>query len=38
MKLVRKIYTTHPKELIEFIIGFVGWFVIHSLYFWIGDL
>jgi len=33
MKLIRKTYTTHPEKSIDFIVGFVGWFVIHSLYY-----
>lgn len=33
MKLIRKIYTTRREKTIDFIIGFVGWFVIDSLYF-----
>ena len=41
MKLIRKTYTTRPEKTIDFIVGFVGWFVIHSLYygltFFIGD-
>ncbi len=33
MKLIRKTYTTRPEKTIDFIVGFVGWFVIHSLYY-----
>jgi hypothetical protein len=32
MKLIRKTYTTRPEKTIDFIVGFVGWFVIHTLY------
>ena len=32
MKLIRKTYTTRPEKTIDFIVGFVGWFVIQSLY------
>ena len=33
MKLIRKTYTTRQEKTIDFIVGFVGWFVIHSLYY-----
>ena len=33
MKLIRKTYTTRPEKSIDFIVGFVGWFVIHTLYY-----
>ena len=33
MKLIRKTYTTRPEKTIDFIVGLVGWFVIHTLYY-----
>lgn len=34
MKLERKIYTTRNEKIIDFVIGFIGWFVLNTV-FWV---
>ena len=31
MKLERKVYTTRNEKVIDFVLGFVGWFLINGL-------
>ena len=31
MKLERKIYTTRNEKVLDFVLGFVGWFLINGL-------
>jgi hypothetical protein len=31
MKLTRKVYTTRNEKIIDFVIGFVGWFLVNGL-------
>ena len=31
MKLTRKIYTTRNEKILDFVIGFVGWYLINGL-------
>lgn len=31
MKLERKIYTTRNEKVIDFVLGFVGWFLVNGL-------
>ena len=31
MKLERKVYTTRNEKVIDFVLGFVGWFLVNGL-------
>ena len=31
MKLERKVYTTRNEKVLDFVLGFVGWFVVNGL-------
>ena len=31
MKLERKVYTTRSEKVLDFVIGFVGWFLVNGL-------
>jgi hypothetical protein len=31
MKLERKVYTTRNEKVLDFVIGFVGWFLVNGL-------
>ena len=31
MKLTRKIYTTRNEKILDFVLGFVGWYLINGL-------
>ena len=31
MRLERKVYTTRNEKVLDFVIGFVGWFVVNGL-------
>jgi hypothetical protein len=31
MKLERKVYTTRQEKVLDFVIGFVGWFLVNGL-------
>jgi hypothetical protein len=31
MRLERKVYTTRSEKVLDFVIGFVGWFVVNGL-------